>query len=146
MCEDTEQNTPYSLFSTKSEQEDNTKSFSRKCTYFSLPHASDSDACQDDLSTASKGSANGGDSITDTKDNPEDAKTWAERNGTLPAGGVTDFKMKDNKVHPMVEVPPDGEVVVVQPGKGQGVMNRRLPEPDMLDFLYNFCGEHCPIL
>lgn len=140
--EDIEENTPYSLFSTKSEQE-NKKSFSRKCTYFSLPHASDSDACQDDQSTVSKSSVND-ESIADAKDNPEDTKTWAERNSTLPT--ASDFKMMDNKVHPLIEVPSDGEVVVVQPGKGQGVVNRRLQEPDMLDLLYNFCGQHCPIL
>ncbi|XP_076617279.1 uncharacterized protein LOC143339745 isoform X2 [Chaetodon auriga] len=144
VCEDTEENTPYSLFSTKSELEDK-KSISRKCTYFSLPHASDSDACQDDLSTVSKSSVTG-DSVTDTKDNSEDTKMWAERNGSLPGGVVSDFRMMDNKVHPLVERPPDGEVVVAQPGRGQGVMNRRLQEPDMLDLLYNFCGQNCPIL
>lgn len=139
-CEDTEEKTPYSLFSTKSELED--KSVPRKCTYFSLPHASDSDPCQDDLSTVSKN----GESIIDTKDNSEDAKTWAERNGMLPGVGVTDFKMMDNKVHPLVEPPPEGEAVVVQPKKGQGVVSRRIQEPDMLDMLYNFCGQNCPIL
>ncbi|XP_078137367.1 uncharacterized protein LOC144537469 [Sander vitreus] len=143
MCEDTEENT-YSLFSTKSELEDKKSSFSRKCTYFSLPHSSDSYACQDDQSTVSKSSANY-DSIIDTKDNSEDTKMWAERNGTLPRVGVMDFKMMDNKVHPLIEPPPDCEVVVVQPGKGQGVV-RRIPEPDMLDILYNFCGQNCPIL
>lgn len=144
MCEDTEESTPYSQFCIKSELEDTNKSFSRKCTYFSLPHASDSDVCQDELSTVSKSSVNG-DSVMETKDNSEDTKMWAERNGTLPIVGVRDFKMMDNKVHPLIEVPPD-EVVVVQPGKGHGVVNRRLQEPDVLDLLYNFCGQHCPIL
>lgn len=143
--EDTEENTPCPLFSTKSELEDNKESFSRKCIYFSLPHASDSEVCQDDPSTVSKGTVNG-DSVIDTKDNSKDAKTWAERNGKLPAGGITDFKMMDNKVHPLIELPPDGEVVVAQPGRGQGVVNRRIQEPDMLDLLYNFCGQNCPIL
>lgn len=144
ICKDTEESTPYSLFSTASELEDK-MSLPRKCTYFSLPHASDSDACQDDLSTVSKSSVNG-DSVIDTKDNPEDTKTWAERNGALPGVGVTDFKMKDNKVHPLVEPPPVGAVVVAQPGRGQGVMSRRLQEPDILDELYDFCGQNCPIL
>ena len=144
ICKDTEESTPYSLFSTTSELEEK-KSLPRKCTYFSLPHASDSDACQDDLSTVSKSSVNG-DSVIDTKDNPEDTKTWAERNGTLPGVGVTDFKMKDNKVHPLVEPPPDRAVVVAQPCRGQGVMSRRLQEPDILDELYDFCGQNCPIL
>lgn len=145
MLEDTEDSTPYSLFSTQSEQDDNKKALSRKCTYFSLPHGSDSEACPDELSTASKGAANG-DSRVDTKDSPQDAKTKAERNGKLPAVGITDFKMMDNKVHPIIELPPDGEVVVAQPTRGQGIVNRRIQEPDMLDLLYNFCGQNCPIL
>ncbi|XP_068438436.1 oxygen-regulated protein 1-like [Clinocottus analis] len=144
MCEDTAESTPYSHFSSKSEQEDRSLR-SKKCTYFSLPHMSDSDAYQDDLSAVSKSSA-GGDSPIDTKEESEDTRTWAERNGTLPGVGVTGFKLKDNKVHPLTEPPPDGEVVVVQPGKGQGVMSRRVQEPDMLDILYNFCGQNCPIL
>ncbi|XP_034428981.1 oxygen-regulated protein 1-like [Hippoglossus hippoglossus] len=143
MCEGREQNAPNPLDSTTSEPEDKIKSLSRKCTYFSLPHASDSDVCQDDTRPASKNSVSGDSIAIDTSEN---AKTWGERNGILPAGGITDFRMMDNKVHPLPEVPSDGEVVVVQPGRGQGVMNRRLQEPDVLDLLYNFCGEHCPIL
>lgn len=145
MCKDTEENTPYSLFSSKSEQEEDKKSLSRKCTYFSLPHASDSDLCQDELSTISKGTANG-DSVMDTKDHSKEAKTGAEKNGKLPAVAISDFKMKDNKVHPLVELPPDGEVVVSQPVRGHGVVSRRVQDPDMLDLLYDFCGQNCPIL
>ncbi|CAB1448651.1 unnamed protein product [Pleuronectes platessa] len=141
MCKDTEQNAP--LDSTTSELEDKIKSLSRKCTYFSLPHASDSDACQDDVRPASKSSMSA-DTIAVVIS--ENAKPRGERNGILPAGGITDFRMTDNKVHPLPEAPSDGEVVVVQPGRGQGAMNRRLQEPDVLDLLYNFCGEHCPIL
>ncbi|KAM4718844.1 uncharacterized protein FYW61_016500 [Anableps anableps] len=146
LCKDTEEKTPYSLFSTKPELEDDTKSQPGKCTYFSLPYASESEVCQEEMSTVSKSSKNE-DSTEETKDASEDSKTWAERNGTLSGIGVADFKMKGNKVHPLVELPPDGEVVVVQPGKGQVVVvNRRIQEPDVLDLLYTFCGEHCPIL
>ncbi|XP_061569483.1 uncharacterized protein LOC133423314 [Cololabis saira] len=127
---DTEGNTPYSLFSTKPEPDD--KADARKCTYFSMPHTSDSEVCQDDCQD--------GDSVTEA----DDPKTWSEKNGMFP--GVTDLKMMDNKVHPLVEQPPDGEVVLVQPRKGHGIVNKRRPEPDALDLLYNFCGEHCPIL
>lgn len=134
--EDPEEMTPYSLF----ELEDKNPP-QKKCTYFSLPHAGESDMCQDELSTASRVIANG-DTVADSKD----SKTWAERNGVLPAVGITDFKKMDNKVHPLVELPPDGEVVVAQPVRGRGVANRRLPEPDVLDLLYNFCGQNCPIL
>ncbi|PWA18091.1 hypothetical protein CCH79_00004065, partial [Gambusia affinis] len=141
---DTIEKTPYSLFSAKPELEDETKSQPGKCTYFSLPHASESEVYQEEMSTVSKSSKTE-DSDEETKDASEKSKTWAERNGTLPSIGVADFKMKDNKVHPLVELPSDGEVVVVQPGKGQ-VVNRRIQEPDVLDLLYSFCGEHCPIL
>ncbi|KAL3040648.1 hypothetical protein OYC64_011622 [Pagothenia borchgrevinki] len=143
MCEDTEENTSHSLINTQSEVEDKKSTFTRKCTYFSLPHASDSEPCQEDLSIVSKNSAHG-DCIIETRGSLEDTKMWAERNGTLPGVGVTDFKKKDNKVHPLVEPSPDAEVVVLQPGKGQGV--RRVEDPDMLDVLYNFCGQNCPFL
>ncbi|XP_068604362.1 microtubule-associated protein futsch-like [Brachionichthys hirsutus] len=135
---------PHSLFSTKAEQEDKSKSSSSKCTYFSLPHAnSDSEVCQEGLNTVIKSSMNG-DIIAETK--TEDTKTRAERNGKLPGVSITDFKMMDNKVHPMMEPPPDDRVVVAQPVRGQGPLNRRLQEPDMLDLLYDFCGQNCPIL
>ncbi|XP_056289914.1 oxygen-regulated protein 1-like [Pseudoliparis swirei] len=137
-CEGTEESSPYSLLSSKSEQEDKMSLLSRKCTYFSLPHMSDSDSHQDDLNTVGKSSAGG--------DGPADTRSRDERNDSQPGVGVTEFKMKANKVHPLMEPPPDGEVVVVQPEKGQGVMSRRIQEPDMLDVLYNFCGQNCPIL
>nr|XP_040023681.1 uncharacterized protein LOC120811973 [Gasterosteus aculeatus aculeatus] len=143
MCEDAEEDPPYSLFSTKSELEDNQSSLSRKCTYFSLPHTSDSDAHLEESSAVSRTGGNG-QSAADTKEDSQDAGTRAERGGALPA--VADFKRKDNKVHPATEPPPDGEVVLVQPGKRQGVMSRRVEEPDVLDILYNFCGQNCPIL
>ncbi|KAJ0059730.1 hypothetical protein NL108_011221 [Boleophthalmus pectinirostris] len=140
-CKDTEEKTPYLLF--KTDSEDERKLLSRKCTYFSLPHANDSDAVQEEESV---GNVNiKGDISCELKDIPECTKMQPEKNGKLP-GGVTDFKMMDNKVHPLADVPPAEEAVVVQPVRGQGVMSRRVQEPDMLDILYNFCGEHCPIL
>ncbi|XP_077365066.1 uncharacterized protein LOC144009286 [Festucalex cinctus] len=124
-CEDTQEDTPYSLFSTMSEPEDHKKS--KRCTYFSLPHTSDSEVCHDETS------------VQEVK--PESvAKMRPERNGSVVG-------MPDNKVHPLVALPVDGEAVVVaQPKKGQGAVTRSLQEPDVLDLLYSFCGENCPIL
>lgn len=136
---DTEEKTPYLLFKTDSEDEQ--KSPLRKCTYFSLPHASDSEAVQEQ--SVIKGDVKG--DCCESKDNSEGTTMRSEKNGKI-SGVVTDFKIIDNKVHPLVEMPSDGEAIVVQPLRGQGVLNKRLPEPDMMDFLYNFCGEHCPIL
>lgn len=138
-------NTPYSLFSAKPEVEDKTNPLHRKCTYFSLPHATESEVCQDDPSAGSRSGVSGED-VEEARDTSEDNRLGPETTSVLPSVGVPDFKVKDNKVHPLVELPPDGEVVLVQPGKGQGIVNRRLQEPDVLDLLYNFCGAHCPIL
>ncbi|XP_051910820.1 uncharacterized protein LOC127593417 [Hippocampus zosterae] len=124
-CGDTQEDTPYSHFSITSEPEDHKKS--KRCTYFSLPHTSDSEVCHDEpIAAESKP-----DSV---------AKMRPERNGSA-------VRLQDNKVHPLVEPPADGEgVVVEQPKKGHGVVTRSLQEPDVLDLLYNFCGENCPIL
>ncbi|KAM3842094.1 oxygen-regulated protein 1-like [Diretmus argenteus] len=139
--ENTKEDVPYSLFSTKSDSEDKGKLVSTKCTYFSLPHASESDFSQDDQSTVRKGSVNG-DSAVEMKDLAENKKR-PEKNSMRPAVIATDFKMPDNKIHPLV---PAGEAVVVQPKKGHGVVHRRPQEPDVLDVMYTFCGQHCPIL
>ncbi|KAM8822405.1 uncharacterized protein AB9W97_004842 isoform 1-T2 [Spinachia spinachia] len=127
--EDAEEDPPYSLFNTKSEPEDK-----QSCTYFSLPHTSDPDAQLDEPRPVSRSSAR------DTEEGSEDTGPRAER------GAVADFRRKANKVHPVAEAPPDGEVVLVQPEKRQGVMSTRFEEPDVLDILYNFCGQNCPIL
>lgn len=134
-----EESTPYSLFSTTGPEEEK-RPASGKCTYFSLPHASDSDLCQEEVKESVGGS------VEVVADTIVDTQTGSEKNGRLPT--VVDFKMKDNKVHPLVEMPPDGEVVVVvaQPQKGHGVMSRRVQDPDVLDLLYDFCGQNCPIL
>nr|XP_049605910.1 oxygen-regulated protein 1-like [Syngnathus scovelli] len=121
-CEDTQDDTPYSLFSTTSEPEEHKKS--KMCTYFSLPHTSDSEVCQDEQSVLEAKSESG-------------AKM---RNGSAVG-------MADNKVHPLAVLPADGEAVVVtQPKKGHGMVNQSLQERDVLDVLYSFCGENCPIL
>ncbi|XP_052361590.1 uncharacterized protein LOC127922042 [Oncorhynchus keta] len=151
-CKDAKEDVPYSNFG-HTDQEDMVKTvkpFVAKCTYFNLPHGCDSDPYQDDLSSVSKGSGMG-DVSKDSKDNAEEPKLWAEKNGTLPDFSPTDFKMPDNKVHPLIEGPGGGKVVVVQPGKGQSGKGqtdvKKIPQdPDALEMLYFSCGQHCPIL
>ncbi|CAB1340655.1 unnamed protein product [Coregonus sp. 'balchen'] len=148
VCKDTKED-PYSLFG-HTDLEDIVKSVKPlvpKCTYFNLPHGCDSDPHQDDLSPVSAK----GDVSKDSKDKAEEPKQWAEKNGTLPAFAPTDFKMPDNKVHPLIEGPGGGKVVVVQPGKRQPGKSqtdvKKIPqEPDALEMLYFSCGQHCPIL
>lgn len=141
-----QESTPYSLFSTTGPKlEEDKRPASGKCTYFSLPHASDSDLCQEEVKETA-GVEVEGESEGDVEDDVlANTQTGSEKNGRLPA--VVDFKMKDNKVHPLVETSPDSEAVVVaQPQKGHGVVSRRVQEPDVLDLLYDFCGQNCPIL
>lgn len=131
------ESTPYSLFSTTGPEEDK-MSTSGKCTYFSLPHASDSDLCQEEVKESRGGEV---EVVANTLINTQ---AGSEKNGRIST--VVDFKMKDNKVHPLVEMPPVSEVVVAQPQKGHGVVSRRVQDPDVLDLLYDFCGQNCPIL
>ncbi|CDQ56908.1 unnamed protein product [Oncorhynchus mykiss] len=140
VCKNTEEDVPYSLFG-HTDLEDIVKSVKplvQKCTYFNLPHGCDSDPHQDDLSPVSKGSAKG-DVSKDSKDKTEKPKLWAEKNGI--AFAPTDFKMPDNKVHPLIEGPGGGK-----PGKGQTDVMKISQEPDALEMLYFSCGQHCPIL
>ncbi|KAJ3611660.1 hypothetical protein NHX12_021675 [Muraenolepis orangiensis] len=152
--EDTRQKVPVSLFSTTSEPED--KLVATKCTYFSLPCASDSEPGLEDPGLKEPGHEDPGlkepghedpgavsknrKSSVDIKEEQEEAKDWAERSGTRPG-----LRLHDNKVQPLTQGTPGGQVVVVQPIRGQGVVHRPM-ELDALDALYTFCGEHCPIL
>ncbi|KAJ8413291.1 hypothetical protein AAFF_G00092870 [Aldrovandia affinis] len=88
-----------------------------KCTYFNLPHGSDSDPFQDDLTIKTKGS-NKVDPAEKIKD-PLVSLT-PEKNGSLPSFAPIEFKLPDNKVHPQSEEP----VVVNQPTRAQGGIAR----------------------
>ncbi|CAL8293672.1 unnamed protein product [Lota lota] len=134
LSEDTKQKVPISLFSTNSEPDD--KLALTKCTYFSLPCTSDSELGPDDPDAISKNI----ESSVDIKEDQEEAKSWVGNNSTLPG-----LRLHDNKVHPLTQGAPGGQVVVVQPGRGQSVTQRPV-ELDVLDALYTFCGQHCPIL
>ncbi len=74
----------------------------------------------------------------------EPPKCWAEKHNIVTVFTPTDIKKAANKVHPMIEtIPP----VITQPTKGQSAeVARHSVEPDALEILYMFCGQHCPIL
>lgn len=106
-----------------------------KFTYFNLPNASDSELEPEEKSEVKVAPAT------------QIHKTMAERNSFLPAFSPPVLKKADNKVHPLTEA--TTPVVVTQPVKGQraqtGVM-KQSAEPDALEMLFVFCGQHCPIL
>ncbi len=139
---------PYSLFGHSSVMPDNDPSCTeqeeecpgRTITYFHLPNANDSEIQPDDQTPDSPKRK------TENKVTPltEPPKCWAEKPSIVAVFTPMDVKKAANKVHPMIEtIPP----VITQPTKGQSAeVTRHSVEPDALEMLYMFCGQHCPIL
>ncbi|XP_077052843.1 uncharacterized protein LOC143710573 isoform X2 [Siphateles boraxobius] len=136
---------PYSLFgpstiipdkdSSLTEQGENTGCPGRTFTYFHLPNANDSEIQPDEQKTDTP------EGKTGNKVSPltEPPKCWSEKHSI-----VSVLTPPSNKVHPMTETTPP---VVTQPTKGQSTeVTRRSAEPDALEIIYMFCGQHCPIL
>ncbi|KAF4110713.1 hypothetical protein G5714_007744 [Onychostoma macrolepis] len=139
---------PYSLFDYSSMMPDKDPSFTeqeeecpgRTITYFHLPNANDSEIQADDQKTATPKKK------TENKVTPltEPPKCWAEKHSIVTVFTPMDIKKAANKVHPMIETTPP---VITQPTKGQSAeVARHSVEPDALEILYMFCGQHCPIL
>ncbi|XP_066537387.1 oxygen-regulated protein 1-like [Hoplias malabaricus] len=141
---------PYSLFCPASphrivpptELEEPTACLGPKFTYFNLPNASDSELESEAQNTYSPQKREA--QVTPVTESP---KSCPEKNSILPAFNPPVLKRADNKVHPLLEImtPP----VVTQPGRGQSTQSevtRRSTEPDILEMLFIFCGQHCPIL
>ncbi|KAM6919051.1 uncharacterized protein FYW49_008573 [Xenentodon cancila] len=126
-----------------SELEEMAKPVTLKCTYYNMPHGSDSDPFLDDSSIRSakhdSSSVKGrGFRVSPTVDT---SKTWANKNGSLSSFASVEFKIPDRKVHP------DGEPSAVQQvrrtSSGEQVA---LQAQDSLDSLHLRCGQYCPIL
>lgn len=129
---------PYSLFGHSPIIPDKDSSLTeqgRTFTYFHLPNANDSEIQPDEQKTDTP------EGKTENKVSPftEPPKSWAEKHSI-----VSVLTPSSNKVHPMTETTPP---VVTQPTKGQSTeVTRRSAEPDALEIIYMFCGQHCPIL
>ncbi|XP_056128340.1 oxygen-regulated protein 1-like [Rhinichthys klamathensis goyatoka] len=136
---------PYSLFghspiipdkdSSLTEQGENTGCLGRTFTYFHLPNANDSEIQPEEQNPDPP------EGKTEIKGSPftEPPKCWAEKHSI-----VSVLTPPSNKVHPITETTPP---VVTQPTKGQSTeVTRRSAEPDALEIIYMFCGQHCPIL
>ncbi|XP_075603290.1 oxygen-regulated protein 1-like [Balearica regulorum gibbericeps] len=117
-----------------SELEDMAKPSESFCNYFNIPHNSDSDPFQDDLSTKNKPSRNG--KITSLP---------AANKQTIKSSVMVEFRLPDNKVHPL-EQPLNDEPIQSQPTNVSNANRSALQEEDSLDKLHAICGQHCPIL
>ncbi|XP_035526954.1 oxygen-regulated protein 1 [Morone saxatilis] len=126
-----------------SELEEMAKPPTPKCTYYNMPHGSDSDPFMDDSSFKSgkkdSSSIKGrGFRVSPTIDT---SKTWASKNGSLSSFASVEFKIQDRKVHP------EGESsAVTQPRRTSSGGGGVLQSQDSLDTLHVRCGQYCPIL
>ncbi|XP_028283274.1 oxygen-regulated protein 1 [Parambassis ranga] len=125
-----------------SELEEMAKPLTPKCTYYNMPHGSDSDPFMDDSSFRSgkKDSSRRGVRVSPTVDT---SKTWANKNGSLSSFASVEFKIPtDRKVHP------EGEPssTVTQPRRTSSGRGSALQSQDSLDALHVRCGQYCPIL
>ncbi|XP_075779181.1 oxygen-regulated protein 1-like [Pelodiscus sinensis] len=137
-----------------SEPEDMAKPSAMGCNYFIMPHNSDSEPFPD-LYQKSKPSL-----IEDTpilhaikRENNNLSFTvctpstnlCTEANTNYPAFASVEFRLPDNKVHPLQE-PLKDEPIQTQPTNDNNANRRALEEQDSLDKLHAICGQHCPIL
>ncbi|XP_076829740.1 uncharacterized protein LOC143475709 [Brachyhypopomus gauderio] len=140
---------PYSLFHPASphrslpstELEELSGPSGPKFTYFNLPNASDSELELEEkkLGTSDK---------AEVKVTPltRTSRSWETWTNFLPAFRPPVVKKADNKVHPTGGA---AGPVVTQPVKGQSShteIMRCSTESDLLDMLFLFCGQHCPLL
>lgn len=136
------QHSPLAAISS-SELEEMAKPPTPKCTYYNMPHGSDSDPFLDDasLKSAKKDACSvkgRGVRVSPTIDT---SKTWANRNGSLSSFTSVEFKIPDRKVHP------EGESSAVtqtrRPSSGEGLV---VQAQDTWDRLQLRCSQYCQIL
>ncbi|CAJ1072769.1 oxygen-regulated protein 1 [Xyrichtys novacula] len=137
----TQQNLLAALSST--ELEEMAKPKTPKCTYYNMPHGSDSDPFLDDSSFKSgkkdRSSAKGrGGRVGPTINT---SQTWANKNGSLSSFASVEFNIPDRKVHP------EGETIsMTMARRTSGGGGRAVQAQDSVDTLYLRCSQYCPIL
>ncbi|MEQ2178668.1 hypothetical protein GOODEAATRI_016492 [Goodea atripinnis] len=136
------QHSPLAAISS-SELEEMAKPLTPKCTYYNMPHGSDSDPFLDDVSVRSrKHDASSikarGFRVSPTVDT---SKSFPNTNGSLSSFASVEFKIPDRKVHPEVE-----SSAVTQPRRTSNGEQGALQAQGSLDSLHLRCGQYCPIL
>ncbi|TRY86443.1 hypothetical protein DNTS_018462 [Danionella cerebrum] len=133
---------PYSLFghspmkfekkSSASEQTEIKECLAKTITYFHLPNDSEIQTEEQKAEAAER------------KDEFEVKPSAEPQQSSTTVFTSMHGKKYANKVHPIVET---ASPVVAQPTKKQSTEVARLStEPDAIEMLYLFCGQHCPIL
>lgn len=126
-----------------SEIEELTKPKTPKCTYYNMPHGSDSDPFLDDCSFKSKKNATSGGKRRGCPVSPaiDTSKSWVSKNGSLSSFTSVEFKMPDGKIHPEEE-----SSAVAQTRRTSSGGRRVLQAQDSQDTLHVRCSQYCPIL
>ncbi|XP_074545305.1 uncharacterized protein LOC141804646 [Halichoeres trimaculatus] len=125
-----------------SELEEMAKPKTPKCTYYNMPHGSDSDPFLDDSSYKSgkKDSSVKGRGVR-VAPTINTSKTWSNKNGSLSSFASVEFSIPDRKVHP------EGEVSSVEMARvTSGGVERAVQAQDSIDRLHLRCSQYCPIL
>ncbi|CAD7672015.1 unnamed protein product [Nyctereutes procyonoides] len=119
-----------------SELEELSQPLELKCSYFNMPHCSDSEPfCEDLLDVQNKTCAR---ETIPVHHAEEKANHKSERVCTSVTHG---FTSAGNKVHPVSD-----DTIKNQPLPANNAIHGALQEGDSLDKLYAICGQHCPIL
>ncbi|CAM4505723.1 unnamed protein product, partial [Caretta caretta] len=141
---------PHSEISS-SEPEDTAKPSESGCNYFIMPHNSDSEPFLD-LSLKSKPTLSDDTPFLHAvkKENNNLSFTTCttstnlctEANTNYPAFTSVEFRLPDNKVHPLKQ-PLNDEPIQAQPTNDSNANRGALEEQDSLDKLHAICGQHC---
>ncbi|XP_054622538.1 oxygen-regulated protein 1 [Dunckerocampus dactyliophorus] len=138
------QHTPLTVISS-SELEEMAKPQPPKCSYFTMPHGSDSDPFSEDASDRSRNKDSGslkgkGFRVSPTIDT---SKTWANKNGRVSSFVSVEFRAPGIKVHPEGGESSSTGAEPRGTSSGRGAV---LQSQDSSDAMHVRCGQYCPIL
>ncbi|KAK5889244.1 hypothetical protein CesoFtcFv8_015264 [Champsocephalus esox] len=141
-CEDVPSQQDLLAAISSSELEEMAKPLTPKCTYYNMPHGSDSDPFLEDFSEQSRGKDASSDKGRGFRVSPtiDTSRTWTKKNGSFSSFASVEFKYPDRKVHP--EGSSAGTMAIPTSSGGGDVLQAQ----DSLDRLRMRCGEYCPIL
>ncbi|KAK5919746.1 hypothetical protein CgunFtcFv8_023613 [Champsocephalus gunnari] len=141
-CEDVPSQQDLLAAISSSELEEMAKPLTPKCTYYNMPHGSDSDPFLEDFSEQSRGKDASSDKGRGFRVSPtiDTSRTWTKKNGSFSSFASVEFKYPDRKVHP--EGSSAGTMAIPTSSGGENVSQAQ----DSLDRLRMRCGEYCPIL
>ncbi|XP_062936161.1 oxygen-regulated protein 1 [Cynocephalus volans] len=119
-----------------SELEELTQPLELKCSYFNMPHGSDSEPFREDLLDVQNKTC-----VKERILNHQTEEKGNYRSERVCTSVTHAFTSTGNKVHPVSD-----DAIKNQPLPANNMIHGTLQEGDSLDKLYAICGQHCPIL